>query len=83
LQGAVAEARERSRQFKEEGVDQVALDAAASKGFGNALFEYDEDEMNQVVEEFYSPGANEGLQNSSEIMSKLREDLDARRFASG
>ncbi|WP_339754757.1 hydrolase or metal-binding protein [uncultured Marinobacter sp.] len=83
LKEAVAEARERSRQFKEEGVDQAALDGAASRGFGNALFEYDEDEMNQVIEEFYSPGANQGLPNSSEIMSKLRDDLDARRLASG
>ncbi|MFE8071795.1 hypothetical protein QQM79_12120 [Marinobacteraceae bacterium S3BR75-40.1] len=45
LQEAVAEAREKARRVKEEGVDQTALDAAAAKGFGNALFEFDEDEI--------------------------------------
>jgi hypothetical protein len=83
LQEAVAEARETARQLKEEGVDQAALDAAAAKGFGNALFEYDEDEMNQVVEEFYPPPADAGFTGSATIVSKLREDLDSARSASG
>jgi len=83
LQQAVAEAREKARQVKEEGVDQEALDAAAAKGFGNALFEYDEDEMTQVIEEFYPPAAGDGLPRSSSIVSKLREDLDSAKSASG
>jgi hypothetical protein len=33
LQEAVAQAREKARQMKEDGVDQAALDAAAAKGF--------------------------------------------------
>ena len=66
LQEAVAEAREKARQVKEEGIDQAALDAAAAKGFGNALFEYDEDEMNQVAEEFYRIGTDDSeVQNGS------------------
>ena len=56
LREAVAEAQEKAKQMKKEGVDQEALDAAAAKGFGNALFEYDEDEMAQVIEEFYPNG---------------------------
>lgn len=55
LQEAVVEAREKVVQLKEDGVDQAALDAAAARGFGNALFEYGEDEMSQVVEEFLLP----------------------------
>ena len=75
LQEAVAQAREKAKQMKEEGVDQAALDAAAAKGFGNALFEYDEDEMSQLVEEFYSATADEGLMDNSSVVSKLRKDL--------
>jgi len=74
LREAVAEAREKARQVKEEGVDQAALDAAAAKGFGNALFEYDEDEMSQVVEEFY-PSENGDLKEQSAVVSKLKEGV--------
>ncbi|WP_228706013.1 hypothetical protein [Marinobacter sp. LV10R520-4] len=49
LQEAVAQAREKAGQMKEEGVDQAALDAAAAKGFSNALFEYDEDHGSNKV----------------------------------
>ena len=82
LQEAVAEAREKARQMKEEGVDQAALDTAAAKGFGNALFEYDEDEMTQVVEEFYPPDPNNGAQTGPSMVSKLRDDLGKIRSAS-
>ena len=83
LQDAVVEAREKARQVKEEGVDQAALDAAAAKGFGNALFEYDEDEITQVIEEFYPPPADEGSTGNAAVVSKLREDLGSARSASG
>jgi hypothetical protein len=84
LQEAVAEAKEKAKQVKEEGVDQAALDAAAARGFGNALFEYDEDEMSQAVEEFYPPtkDANEGSLGNSPVVSKLRKDLNSVRSAS-
>jgi hypothetical protein len=84
LQEAVAEAREKARQLKEEGVDQAALDAAAAKGFGNALFEYDEDEMSQVVADFYHPtrDTEEGPVDNSSVVSKLRKDLDSKRSVS-
>jgi len=83
LQEAVAQAREKARQMKEEGVDQAALDAAAAKGFGNVLFEYDEDEMNQVVEEFYPAAADDGLLDNSSVVSKLRKGLNSTKSASG
>ncbi|MCG8524139.1 MAG: hydrolase or metal-binding protein [Pseudomonadales bacterium] len=72
LQEAVTEAREKARQVKEEGVDQAGLDVAAAKGFGNALFEYDEDEDREVVEEFYPPG-QDGAVSSERVVSKLRD----------
>jgi len=83
LQEAVAQAREKARQMKEEGVDQAALDAAAAKGFSNALFEYDEDEMSQVVEEFYPAAADDGPLDNSSVVSKLRKDLNSTKSASG
>jgi hypothetical protein len=73
LQEAVAEAREKAKQMKEEGVDQAALDAAAAKGYGNALFEYDEDEMTQVIEEFYPSTPSGEVSVSSSVASKLRD----------
>ena len=82
LQEAVAKAREKARQVKEEGVDQAALDAAAAKGFDNSLFEYDEDEVSQVVEEFYSPDSGYDCYENSAVVSKLREDLESVRSAS-
>jgi len=69
--------------MKEEGVDQAALDVAAAKGFSNALFEYDEDEMSQMVEEFYPAAADEGSLDNSSVVSKLRKDLNSTKSASG
>ena len=83
LQEAVAEAREKARQVKEEGFEQAALDAAAAKGFGNALFEYDEDEMSQVVEEFYPADVGKGSEDNSTVVSKLRKNLAPTRSVSG
>jgi hypothetical protein len=83
LQEAVAQAREKAKQMKEEGVDQAALDTAAAKGFGNALFEYDEDEMSQVVEEFYPATVGEGSLDNSSVVSKLRKDLNSTKSVSG
>ena len=83
LQEAVAQAREKAKQMKEEGVDQAALDTAAAKGFGNALFEYDEDEMSQVVEEFYPATVGEGSLDNSSVVSKLRKDMNSTKSVSG
>lgn len=79
----MAEAKEKAKQMKEEGVDQAALDAAAAKGFGNALFEYDEDDVSQVIEELYPTAADEGTLENSSVVSKLRKDLNSTKSASG
>lgn len=83
LQQAVVEAREKARHAKDEGVNQAALDATAAKGFGNALFEYDEDEMSQVAEEFYSPTKEEanGQVDCSSVVTKLQGELETARSA--
>src|SRR5690554_2399642 len=77
LQETVAEAKETAKKLIEEGIDQAALDEAAAKGFGNALFEYDEDEMTQVIEEFYPPESNNVATVSTALSSKLREGIVA------
>lgn len=82
LQEAVAETRETANKVAEEHIDQAALDAAAATGFGNALFEYDEDEMSQLVEEFFPANTAEGAPGTSTVVSKLRTDLDSHRSAS-
>ena len=65
----MAEAKETANKVTEEGIDQAELDAAAAKGFGNALFEYEENEMTDVAEEFYfSPDNN---QHDMKIMQAL------------
>jgi len=83
LQEAVAHAREKARQMKEEGVDQAALDRAAAKGFDNALFEYDEDEMTRTIEKFYPTTADEGSMTNSSVVSKLRKDPGFAKSVSG
>ena len=84
LEEAVGEAREKAKQAKEEGVNQAALDEAAAKGFGNALFEHDEDEMSLVVEEFYSPPREEanGQVDCSSVVTKLQGELETALSAS-
>lgn len=75
LQEAVAEARELASKVRADGIDQSALDSAAAKGFRNALFEYDEDEMSQIVEEFYPPKPDNGEEGSHRVASKLKGEL--------
>jgi|SRR5690554_487307 len=82
LQEAVVEALGKAKEMKEEGVDQAALDAAAAKGFGNALLEYDEDEISQVIEEFYPAGAEPTAASGQSMAVKLKDDLEKARTVS-
>lgn len=54
LEQSIIEAKGLEDQRKLSGYDQEALDKAASLGFGNAAFEFSEDEIPEVLEEFYS-----------------------------
>lgn len=84
LQEAVSGAKATANKVAKEGIDQTALDAAAARGFGNALFEYDEDEMAQVIEEFYPATAAAGeIGQISTVVSKLREDLASSKSVAG
>lgn len=54
LEGAIAEARSNDERRKVGGYDQAALDLAARDGFGNGAFEESEEEIAEVVEEFFA-----------------------------
>ncbi len=54
LEDAIVEAKQIDEHRKACGYDQVALDNAARLGFGNAVFEFSEDEIPEVLEEFYA-----------------------------
>lgn len=63
MQDSVAAEKQKAEQMKEEGVDQAALDTAAAKGFGSALFEYDEGQLKRLfwVESAQHPQEIAGL----------------------
>lgn len=58
LEEAVQHAKEEAKRRLEAGINQAALDEAAECGFNASPFEYDEDEIPQIVEEFY-PSTNQ------------------------
>ncbi len=53
LEQAIADARQTDSRRKEAGFNQLALDEAAKLGFGNAAFEFNEEEIPEIIEEFY------------------------------
>ena len=61
LEQAIAEARQKDEQRRESGFDQEALDEAARKGFANGAFEDLAEDVQAVVEEFYSDAAAEPI----------------------
>jgi len=56
IESAIVEARKNNEHRKACGYDQSALDDAARLGFANAAFEFGEDEIPDVLEEFYAEG---------------------------
>ena len=59
LEQAVAEAREVDATRRAVGLDQVALDETARRGFANGAFEELEEDVPGVVEEFYPDAAEQ------------------------
>lgn len=58
LEQSIIDARSTDDQRKQSGYDQDALDQAGRVGFSNAAFEFSEDEIPEVLEEFYSTEEN-------------------------
>jgi len=82
LEEAISEARQNDERRKAVGFDQAALDAAAKAGFGNGAFEDNEEEIPEIVEEFYSEsgsvGEGEAAQPTATVQGKpsLKDKLD-------
>ena len=82
LEQAITEATETDRQRQASGFDQQALDEAARLGFANGLFEDNEEELPQVLEEFYP--ADTAADNASptpetrQTVSGLRARLETK-----
>ena len=58
LEEAIAEARQNDIRRKAGGYDQAALDTAGSQGFSNGAFEDGEEEIPEIVEEFFHAAGN-------------------------
>lgn len=83
LEAAITDARETDKRRKDAGFDQQALDEAGRAGFGNAAFEFNEEEIPEIIEEFFpEPAAGDngssGVAVQGEVVG-LREKLN-RRF---
>lgn len=79
LEDAISEAKQNDTRRKTGGYDQAALDAAALHGFGNGTFEDNDEEISEIVDEFFPvDGGNDGISNAavdSTISSKLKPSL--------
>jgi len=83
---ALAEARLAEEEQKAAGFDQAALDEAARLGFANGAFEESDEEVPEIVEEFYSEAGGNGESggaDSSTTTSKpsLKEKLDKKAIS--
>ncbi|MCA6127297.1 hydrolase or metal-binding protein [Thalassolituus oleivorans] len=81
LEDAIAEAKARKAQRDELGLDQAALEVAAKNGFANGLAEISDDDIPDIMEEFYPhPLQDEGttveahnLQPVTALKSRLKQ----------
>jgi hypothetical protein len=82
---AVTQARKTWEERQAAGIDQTGLEEAARSGFANGAFEEAGEDVEAVLEEFYSTEGEEELQgNSRQIDSQpktsgLRKKLDEKQ----
>jgi len=90
LEQTIIDARITDDHRKQSGYDQDALDQAGRVGFGNAEFEFSEDEIPDVLEEFYSTEENrdtQTIQNNTartpitSEKSSLKQKLDQKSLS--
>lgn len=79
LEDAIAEAKALHELRKSVGFDQDALDLAAQVGFENGAFEETEDEIPDVLEEFFSENDSaKATASKSTGKSSLKDKLDSK-----
>lgn len=81
LELAMTDAQQLEARRREAGWDQAALDAAAREGFGNGIFEDQEEDIPALLEEFFpkapeAEGANATLVEPPTSRANLRERLE-------
>lgn len=77
---ALQQASELAEQRQAAGFDQIALDEAARRGFGNGAFEDSEEDSHAVIEEFYPNAENQSANSNTPQRSantSLAEKLEA------
>jgi hypothetical protein len=90
LEEAISDARARHDNRQSVGFDQEALDQAARLGFENGAFEETEDDLPDVLEEFYPVGGEEdgstsagsGNTSNNKGKSSLQDKLDSKQLLS-
>ncbi len=76
LEDAIAEAKENDTRRKAVGYDQEALDTAGSQGFSNGAFEDSEEEITEIVEEFFpEAGSDTGTGGADSTVTKIKPSL--------
>jgi len=77
LEEAIVEAREIHERRLKTGYDQDALDAAGRQGFSNGAFEDSEEEIPEIVEEFFpiAGGSNDGSGSKDTSGTKAKPSL--------
>lgn len=70
LEQAMTDAKEMNERRRDVGLNQAALDTAGRAGFGNAAFEFSDEEIPEVLEEFYPPET--GDVGNSEVPDALK-----------
>jgi hypothetical protein len=85
LENAITEAKVVATRRLEAGLDQTGLDAAAQAGFGNAAFEFSEEEGTEILEEFYPDAELDALPTTANNASRdgLRQRLGQRASPPG
>ena len=79
LEEAISEARLLNERRKTVGFDQAALDEAARRGFANGAFEDSEEEIPEILDEFYNDagqGNGEGQVKAAPAKPSLMDKLD-------
>lgn len=72
LEVGIAKAKETDARRKQSGFDQEALDQAGRLGFGNATFEVSEEEVPEIVDEFFHEVAGEQSPVSDTAATHIR-----------
>ncbi|MCH7318575.1 hydrolase or metal-binding protein [Acinetobacter sp. ANC 5659] len=73
LQDAITSAKQINEQSKEAGFYQEALDHVARQGYGNASFEVGSEEGLDIVEEFYTDGANQEQNQQTRNLNHIQD----------